>query len=238
MTNDQKVTLIVDADDTLWESEVYYQQCIAEYEALMEAQGFEREEATRMLVTVEEERIPEVGYAPEEFARSLIIAYERLSASYGCSVEEAVSARLQEVGEIVLNFPIELLDGVEETLPWLSGRYRLILLTKGDQTVQENKLTRSGLTHLFDGVHVVHEKDAMVIRELLEAYALHPARTWMIGNSPRSDINPALEAGIGAIYVPHVKTWEWERETIMESERVIKVDSFGNLIDFFSELST
>ena len=238
MTNEQKVTLIVDADDTLWESEVYYQQCIAEYGALMEAQGFGREEATRMLVTVEEERIPEVGYAPEEFARSLVIAYERLCASHGRSVEEAVSGRLQEVGEIVLDFPIELLDGVEETLPWLSGRYRLILLTKGDQAVQENKLTRSGLAHLFDGVHVVHEKDATVIRELLEEYVLHPTWTWMVGNSPRSDINPALEAGIGAIYVPHVKTWEWERETIMESERVIKVDSFGNLIDFFSELST
>ncbi|MBU0702463.1 MAG: HAD hydrolase-like protein, partial [Chloroflexi bacterium] len=119
---------------------------------------------------------------------------------------------------------------------WLNGRFRLLLLTKGDQEVQEDKLTRSGLGHFFDGVHVVPEKDAQVLRELVDRYGLEPELTWMVGNSPRSDINPALEAGIGAIHVPHSSTWVWEREEIVDPERVVVLNSFGELAVLFLEI--
>jgi putative hydrolase of the HAD superfamily len=202
-----KLTLIIDADDTLWENNIYYEQCIAAFVELMVAQGLGREEAERSVDAVERERIPQVGYAPEEFARSLLIAYQRLCRSYDRPVEDEVSNAVWEIGQAVIEYPIVLLDGVTETLARLSGRFRLLLLTKGDREAQESKVARSGLGHLFDGVHIVPEKDAEVIRGLVAEYGLHPERTWMVGNSPRSDINPALEAGIGAIYVPHPNTW-------------------------------
>jgi len=228
-----KPTLIVDADDTLWENEVFYEQCVAAFAELMAAQGFEREEAEHTASAVERERVPLVGYGPREFARNLVIAYRRLCGRYDRPVEDAVVDAVWEIGQVVIEPPIVLLDGVAETLARLRGRCRLLLLTKGDREVQEGKLARSGLGHLFDGVHVVPEKDAGVIRDLLARYRLRPERTWMIGNSPRSDVNPALEAGIGAVYVPHSNTWDLEQEEIADPERVIVISRFAELAALF-----
>jgi putative hydrolase of the HAD superfamily len=116
----------------------------------------------------------------------------------------------------------------------LDGRYRLLLLTKGDPGVQEDKLARSGLGRFFEAVHVVAEKDADVFRDLVARHDLHPQRTWMVGNSPRSDINPAVEAGIGAVYVPHPNTWSLEVEGVVDSERVTILQEFGELTALLS----
>jgi len=202
----------------------------------MVAQGFGREEAKRIADAVERERIPQVGYAPEEFARSLVIAYQRLCESHDRPIEDEVSDAVWEIGQAVIEYPIVLLDGVAETLARLSGHCRLLLLTKGDREAQESKLARSGLGHLFDGVHIVPEKDAEVIRGLVAEYGLQPEQTWMVGNSPRSDINPALEAGIGAIYVPHPNTWKLEHEEIADPERMITLNRFKELAALFANI--
>lgn len=229
-----KPTLIIDADDTLWESEIYYEQCIAAFAELMVAQGFTPEEAERTFDAVERERVPLVGYAPQEFARNLVITYQRLCERYDQqSVVDEVSDRVWEIGLGVTDHPIVLLHGVPETLAQLGGRFRLLLLTKGDREVQESKLARSGLGHFFDGIHVVSEKDVDVFRGLIAEYGLQPERTWMVGNSPRSDINPALEAGIGAIHVPHLNTWGLEQEEVADPERVIVLRHFGELSTLF-----
>ncbi len=237
MTNEQMLrpTLIVDADDTLWENNIYYEQCIAAFVELMVERGFGWEEAERTVETVERERVPQVGYAPQEFARSLVFAYLRLCERHGRVVKDEVSNDVWEIGQAMIAYPIVLLDGVAETLARLSDHCRLLLLTKGDGETQESKLARSGLGHLFDGVHVVPEKDAGVIRGLVTQYNLRPERTWMVGNSPRSDINPALEAGVGAIYVPHPNTWKLEHEEITEPERVIVLNCFGELTALFPD---
>jgi len=227
-------TLIVDADDTLWENEAYYQQCIAEFGELMATLDFCQEEAERAVDEVERERVPLTGYGPLQFAENMVIAYERLCERYGQSALAKVSDRVREVAQLVMSPPIVLLDGVEETLARLNGRFRLLLLTKGDHEVQEDKVTRSGLRRFFDGVHVVPEKDAQVFRELVDRYGLEPERTWMIGNSPRSDINPALEAGLGAIHIPHSRTWTLEQAEIVAHERVVVLNSFGELAALFS----
>jgi len=228
-----KPTLIVDADDTLWENNIYYEQCIAALTELMVDQGYGQEETARTVEAVERQRIPQVGYAPEEFARSLVIAYQRLCESHGQPIEDEVSDAVWEIGRGVIEYPIVLLEGVAETLARLSDHCCLFLLTKGDQEVQKSKLARSGLGHLFDGVHIVPEKDADVIRGLLAHYGLRPEQTWLVGNSPRSDINPALEAGVGAIYVPHPNTWKLELEEIAGIERVIVLKCFGELATLF-----
>lgn len=228
-----KPTLIIDADDTLWETEIYYDECISAFAELMADHGFGREEAERIADMVERERVPLVGYGPVEFARNLVIAYERLCERYDRPLKDEVSDAVWEIGQAVFEHPIELLDGVAETLPRLGRRFRLLLLTKGDRAAQEGKLARSGLEHYFDGVHVVPEKDAEVIQGLLARYELRPEQTWMIGNSPRSDINPALEAGISAIHIPHSNTWTFEQEAIAHPERVVVLNSFGELAALF-----
>jgi putative hydrolase of the HAD superfamily len=228
-----KPTLIIDADDTLWENNIFYEECTAAFAELMAAQGFGREEAERTAHTVERERVPLVGYAPEEFARSLVIAYQRLCESHDRPVEGAVADDVWEIGQAVMAYPMVLLEGVEETLAQLRRHYRLLLLTKGDREAQEDKVARSGLGHFFEAVHIVPEKDAEVIRGLLAEYELRPEQTWMVGNSPRSDINPALEAGIGAIYVPHSNTWKLEIEEITDPEQVTVLRTFRELAALF-----
>jgi len=235
ITERMSVTLIVDADDTLWENNIYYEQCVAAFAELMAGQGFEQEEAEHIVEMVERERVPVVGYAPEEFARSLVIACERLCEGHGRLADDRVVDAVWKIGQAVVEYPIVLLEGVAETLARLSGYCRLLLLTKGDQQVQENKLARSGLGHLFDGVHVVPEKDTAVIRDLLVQYGLASEQTWMVGNSPRSDINPALEAGIGAIYVPHPNTWKLELADIVGMAQVITLKRFRELLALFPD---
>lgn len=231
-----KPTLIIDADDTLWETEIFYEQCIASFGEMMAMYGHDQEEAERTVDEVERERVPLVGYGPQEFADNLAIAYERLCARYGKAVEQELSAAVYELGQLVAEPPLILLDGVAEALPWLDERFQLILLTKGDENVQTTKLARSGLESHFDGVHVVREKDTTVFRQLIAQYGLESERTWMVGNSPRSDINPALEAGIGAVHIPHSSTWSFEQQEIAAPDRVVVLRNFGELRTLFSKM--
>ena len=230
-----KPTLILDADDTLWENEKYYEQAIAEFADLMAAQGFDRLAAQYVAQIVDHVRVPLVGYGPLEFARSLAIAYGRLCWRHARPTVPEVADAVWRIGQALAEHPVALLDGVAETLQRLGGRFRLLLLTKGDREVQQDKLARSGLAAFFEGVHVVSEKDAEVLRQLVADYGLHPEQVWMVGNNPRSDINPALEAGLGAIYIPHATTWELEREAIADPARVTILGSFGELVPFAAE---
>ena len=229
------LTVLIDADDTLWENNIYYERCLADFATLMAEQGLDPDEAQRTMEAVERERIPEVGYAPREFARSLVITYEQLCRRHNRPIDADVAEAVLEIGMAVVDYPMVVLDGVEKTLAKLSRRYRVLLLTKGDQTVQRNKLLRSGLDRFFEGVHVVAEKDADVFRSLIQRYDLQPERTWMVGNSPRSDINPAREAGIGAIYVPHPNTWNLEIEEVADAEGVPVLESFAGLTDLLAD---
>lgn len=229
------LTLFIDADDTLWENNIHYEDCMADFVALMNQQGFDPGEVEETANEVERERIPKVGYAPEEFARSLVITYERLCERHGQPKRDEVGQAALQIGRRVVQYPITLLDGVETTLARLSERYQLLLLTKGDQAAQEDKVARSGLGRFFEAVHVVREKDAGVFRDLIERHDLHPARTWMVGNSPRSDVNPAVEAGLHAVFVPHPNTWELEIEEVVDSDRVTVLHKFGDLPTFFAE---
>jgi putative hydrolase of the HAD superfamily len=230
-----KPTLILDADDTLWESEVYYQQAVTAFADLMAAQGFDRQEAQRTADAVEHERVPQVGYGPVQFACSLVMAYERLCERSGRPVDPRVSQAVREIGQRVLEPPIVLLEGVAEALAQLGRRCRLLLLTKGDRQVQQSKLARSGLEQFFEGVYIVPEKDAQALKRLIAEHRLDPAQVWMVGNSPRSDINPALQAGIGAIYIPHSRTWAFEQQAVADQARVITLSSFWELVRLFSD---
>jgi putative hydrolase of the HAD superfamily len=143
-------------------------------------------------------------------------------------------SRIMSFTEQILHHPIEIIAGVEETLEYLAGRHDLTLFTKGDPEEQKLKVDRSGLAVYFGHTAIVKEKDTSSYGRLIRERELDPARTWMIGNSPKSDINPALEAGINAVFVPHDRTWRLEHAELREgSGRLLRVERFEELRKHF-----
>jgi putative hydrolase of the HAD superfamily len=171
------------------------------------------------------------GYGTANFGRNLTECYHKLVEHDVC---EDDLCRIMSFTEQILHHPIELIPGVEETLEYLSVRHDLTLFTKGIAEEQKLKLDRSGLAIYFGHTAIVKEKDAASYRRLIGERRLAPERTWMIGNSPKSDINPALEAGIRAVFVPHEHTWRLEHEEVREGNgRLLKLTSFSELREHF-----
>ena len=136
--------------------------------------------------------------------------------------------------ERILECPMEVIEGVEATLQYLAGRHDLTLFTKGNPEEQKLKVDRSGLGRYFNHTAIVKEKDARSYGALIRERALDPAHTWMIGNSPKSDVNPALEAGIHAVFVPHERTWTLERAELRSGPgRLLKIARFEELREYF-----
>jgi putative hydrolase of the HAD superfamily len=226
--------LLIDADDTLWENNVYFEQAIADFMALLDHQEMTPQQVRLFLNQVERETIQERGYGSHSFAQSLVTTFERLA-------QKPVTPELHEFAwgfaHHVSTRPLELIDGVPETLDYLcQQQHRLILMTKGDLTEQSGKMERSGLMEYFAAVEIVAEKTAATYQEVVAKHQLGLETTWMVGNSPRSDINPALAAGINAVFVPHDMTWVLEHETVEpvpDGLRLLQVERFRDLRDHF-----
>ena len=169
--------------------------------------------------------------APQNFARNLCQCYERLVER---DIQPGDAGRIMELANDIMSQPIELIEGVQETLEYLSVRHDLTLFTKGHPEEQKLKVDRSELGIYFGHSAIVREKDAPTYQALVIERGLDPSRTWMVGNSPKSDINPALAAGINAVFVPHDRTWHLERTDLSSGPgRVLKVNSFAELRNWF-----
>jgi putative hydrolase of the HAD superfamily len=226
-------TLLIDADDTLWENNIYFERAIAAFISYLNHHEFSRDEVREKLNEVEREQTKEHGYGVSSFRVSLVKCFERLS-NEGMTPEK--HERIVSFAQSIADQEIELLPGVAETLPLLASRHRLILMTKGNQAEQADKLARSGLGSYFSAVEIPKEKNAETYREVYVRHELTPHSTWMIGNSPRSDINPALAAGLHAIYIHHPSTWVLEHDKIDapgDGQRLLEVDAFSNLVRHF-----
>lgn len=230
---DGRKNLIFDADDTLWENNVYFIQATESFLDVMEAGRLNRNEARRLLSETERRFVAEHGYGSAGFTASLVhTARELLPAITQESLEH-----IEGLGRAILGRdPMEILPGVERALNHLGKHDRLFLLTKGDDREQRDKLERSKLSRYFEEVEVVPEKNAAAYRALVKRLGLEPSMTWMIGNSPRSDINPALAAGLNAVLIPHPQTWEMELEDLTHpaSDRLTIVTSVAELLTLFS----
>jgi putative hydrolase of the HAD superfamily len=229
----ERQTLLIDADDTLWENNIYFERAIASFISYLDHRVHTREEVREHLNACERKTIAQHGYGLKSFRRSLVDCFEQLSDA---PVTPEKHARIVSFTEAIASHQIELLSGVYQTLHELAQRHRLILVTKGNPDEQHEKVERSGLGELFAAIEVPSEKTPAMYRELAERHACRPADTWMIGNSPRSDINPALAAGLNAIFIPHDHTWVLERdvlETPSDAARLLELDSFDELLRYF-----
>ncbi len=220
--------LLIDADDTLWENNIYFERATHAFIEFLNHSSLTPAEVQAVLDEVE--RL--MGYGSTSFTRSLIETYYRLAEK---EVSDEDIQRIRQFGEQIRLHPIELLEGVQETLDYLSARHHLILLTKGDAEEQKLKVERSGIEHFFKQVIVVHEKEVATYRQILDQLQLPANETWMIGNSPRSDINPALAAGLNAVFIPHPHTWHLEHEevTLVDDGRLLTLSRFADLRKHF-----
>lgn len=226
-----RLTLWIDADDTLWENSLYFEDAITEFIDYLDHPTLSAEAVRERLDAIEIENIKIRGYGSDNFTLNLEQCFAELRGQ-PCAPQE--KRRIQGMTERVRNHPVEPFDGVEETLRYLRGQHSLRLVTKGHRAEQAGKIERSGLGFLFDDCSIVREKTADSYREVLRQSRAEPSRTWMVGNSPKSDINPALAAGIGAVWIPHETTWSLEYEDVPDPhERFHVRERFRDLQQLF-----
>ena len=223
--------LLIDADDTLWENNIYFERAFDEFEGFLDHSSMTPREVREVLDQIEETNNKIHGYGSANFARNLRQCYQRLAER---EVREEDLRTAMRFAERILECPMEVIEGVPETLEYLSMRHDLTLFTKGHPEEQKLKIGRSGLGVFFGHTAIVKEKDATAYRRLVEERGMDPERTWMIGNSPKSDINPALEAGLNAVFIPHAHTWILEKQELRPGKgKLLVVEQFTDLRKLF-----
>jgi putative hydrolase of the HAD superfamily len=223
-----KYHLLIDADDTLWENNIYFEQAIHGFITFLNHSQLTPGEVRAVLDDVE--RL--MGYGSANFTRSLVETYRRLAEK---DLQDEDVQQVRQFGEQLRSHPLQLLGGVKETLDYLSARHDLFLLTKGDVEEQKLKVERSGIEESFRQVMIVPEKDVATYHRVVGELQVDPQHTWMVGNSPRSDINPALAAGLNAVYIPHPHTWHFEHEEVQNTGdgQLLTLSAFANMCTYF-----
>jgi putative hydrolase of the HAD superfamily len=199
-------TIGLDGDDTLWHSESYFAVTEERFRHLVDPWAPAPVAADRLLQR-ERANLRVFGYGVKGFTLSMIETAIEIS---GGRIPAAAVQQIIEWGKEMHDHPVELIDGVAETVADLARRFRLMLVTKGDLFHQESKVAASGLAEWFDGVEIVTEKDPVAYRRALARHGVDPAEFVMVGNSVRSDVLPVLEVGARAVHVPYGITWGHE----------------------------
>jgi putative hydrolase of the HAD superfamily len=219
--NDAFDVIAFDADDTLWHNESNFQATEVQFAQLLA--GYHEEKWVRdRLFATEMRNLHHFGYGVKGYILSMIETAIELT-------EGRISGG--EIRTIIdwchgmLSAPVELLDGVRETIEALSPDYKLMLLTKGDLFDQESKLARSGIGDHFSAVEIVSDKNVRTYRTVIARAGIEPQRFLMIGNSLKSDVLPALDAGASAIHIPYFTTWAHEHVEDLEGREVTRLEN-------------
>ncbi len=219
--------LLMDADDTLWENNIYFERAFEEFVVFLDHSTLSPAEVRAVLDEIETANAKTHGYGSLNFGRNLAQCYQRLAER---RVSEKDLETVKSFAGRILDCPVEVIEGVEETLEYLSRRHDLTLFTKGHPEEQKLKIDRSGLGIYFGHTAIVKEKDTAAYGRLMEERRLDTGRTRMIGNSPKSDINPALAIGLNAVFIPHAHTWVLERQQVVPGRaRLLELERFADL---------
>lgn len=216
-----------DADDTLWHNEPIFQATEAQFADLLSTWHPPASVRERLFAT-EMKNLGHFGYGIKGFILSMIETAVELTEG---RVSGKEVQQILEWGHAMLKHPVQLLEGVRETVESLSARYRLMLLTKGDLFDQESKLARSGLGEFFSAVEIVSEKSAGTYRTIMNRHGVSPGHFVMVGNSLRSDVLPALEAGAVAVHIPYHVTWAHEHldEDVVQGKEFVALEKISSL---------
>jgi putative hydrolase of the HAD superfamily len=218
-----------DADDTLWVNEPYFRATEEQFFKLLGEYASQRD-LERELLKSEIDNLPLYGYGIKGFVLSMMETALKIT---GNRVSPLVIDRIIALGKEMLNMPIELLDGVEEVLEALKGKYRLVVATKGDLLDQERKLRKSGIAHYFHHIEIMSEKDDANYTKLIRHLDVQSHELMMIGNSLKSDILPVLSVGAYGVHVPYHITWAHEHiEQAIEDDKFRSVEQIRDVLQF------
>lgn len=219
-------TIAFDADDTLWQNEQFFQLTQDRFAELL-ADHAEREHLDERLMAAERRNLGHYGFGIKGFMLSMIETAIEVTDQ---NVPASVISQIIAAGQEMLSHPIELLPEVQETVGTLAESHHILLITKGDLLDQERKLAQSGLGEFFDGVEIVSDKNAPVYAEIFARHGVSPEAAMMVGNSLKSDVIPAIEAGGWGVHVPHELTWSFEHaEPPVDHPRFRELDTLGTL---------
>lgn len=203
----REFVIAFDADDTLWHNETIFERTHERYREML-SRYHDAATVDRTLFAAEMRNLELYGYGVKGFTLSAIETAIDLTAG---KIPPSEIRRLLELGRDMLAHPVELLDGVAETLAALSPAHALLLITKGDLRDQERKVAKSGLADHFRHIEIVSEKNEPAYAAILRRHAIAPARFLMVGNSLKSDILPVLALGGAGLHIPYHLTWAHER---------------------------
>ena len=219
-------TIAFDADDTLWENERYFKLTEAKFAELL-TDYISADQLSQCLLETERRNLARFGYGAKGFVLSLIeTAIEVTDRQVSANIIE----QIMQLGFEISEQPVHILPNVSETLNKLSTKFRLLLITKGDLIDQERKISLSGLAHLFSAIEIVSEKTKDTYLRIFNDMADGPEKSVMVGNSLRSDVIPAIEAGSWGIHIPHNHSWELESATIPNNQQKFRqINGFSSL---------
>ena len=224
-------TLLIDADDTLWQNNIYFEQSIEAFIDYLDHSSLSRSEIRAVLDEIETANSASHGYGSAGFTKNLRQCFEHLVER---EIDDGELATVMGFGQQILSQDIVLLDGVADTLRELSMRHELVMFTKGHAEEQQMKIDRSGLDVHFVETIIVPEKDAASYELVMSSRACDVGDSWMIGNSPKSDINPALAIGMNAVFIPHDHTWSLEQKRIEPGRgQLLELTAFSELLNHF-----
>ncbi len=217
-----------DADDTLWVNEPFYQDVEKEFCHILKPYRHEKETSEELFKT-EIQNLEIYGYGAKGFILSMV---ETALRETNGKITPAEISSIIEAGKTLLTMPIQLLDEVEEVLQKLQGRYKLILVTKGDLLDQEQKLQKSGLSRYFHHIEIMSDKHENNYKKLLAHLEIEPHQFLMVGNSIKSDILPVINIGAKAIHIPFEVTWQHEsNHSAPDSETFITVSEISEILN-------
>ncbi len=235
MTTDARplTTIGFDADDTLWQNETFFRMTEERFHALVSDHAKGADLSARLL-EAEKRNLAAYGFGIKGFTLSMIETAVEVTNG---EVPASVIGEILAAGREMLSHPVETLPHARETLEELTGDYRIVLITKGDLFDQERKLAQSGLGEFFDAIEIVSSKTVETYARIFAQHGDGPERGMMVGNSLRSDILPAIEAGGWGVYVPHDLTWALEHaEPPNGSPRFHELTDLGGLPDLVRAL--
>ncbi|WP_340151100.1 HAD family hydrolase [uncultured Sneathiella sp.] len=222
-----------DADDTLWQNEYFFRMTEEKFAALLSDYA-ESGHITERLLEAERRNLQFYGYGIKGFTLSMIETAIEVTDD---NVPATILHDILRAGREMLRHPVETLPHVRKTLMELCGRYRLILITKGDLFDQERKLAQSGLGELFDDVQIVSEKTTETYQRIFNTAGRDASTSMMVGNSLKSDVIPAIEAGSFGVHVPHDLTWVHEHADVpIHAPRYHSIEHLGELPDLIARL--
>lgn len=228
---EENTYIFFDADDTLWEDQIYYKQVEKGWINIMSEYGNEKY-LHNELYKIEIKNMPTMGYGTKAYCLSLIETALKLSNN---NISGENIRKIYEMGTNLLNISTTPFEGVKETLELLSKKFKLICLTKGDLLDQENKLKKSGLEQYFQHLEIVSEKNEQTYLNLSKKYKVEPQNFIMVGNLFKSDIDPVLKIGGWGIYIPCKNMWAYEQLPEYQHEKLISLKNMKYILNLINQ---